>query len=534
MELENRLLIDGGLAQNFPADIAKQLGCDVVIGLKTNTELQDRENLKNPIQILNQTLNIGQQIRSSVAEQYADIIISPNIDEFSMMDFSHAKLIIEAGYQEGQKHKEEMERLKVAPHTLSEQVNQFPTAWEGQMLPDKIKVTSIDVRGNKHLSVFAVRDYLKLTQNSYYTKEDIYQAFKRAYASELFDHIYPNIESTDGGFRLIVNVKERDRSRLGINLIYNQHDGFIAGSILNMRNVLLRNSNMWVNMQLGGVNAFEADYTKYFTRQFSFYYRLFPYYREDKFYVYNERHETIRSYYSREAGGTAGIGFHSFPHTIIEPYLYFYQIIFTRYIAEVDRFDKAFYSSGTGLKLYYENMDDYPFYMNGTSLFMKYAVSSTETSSDVSYNKFLSSLTVAQPIYETLSFIGEAEIGTYFKSELVEQDPFYIGGINNYMGLNPKEISAPVYRKLNMGLRVNPYNNFYTDYKINLLNYGNIDKFPLLDDSIVSLSFTLGYKTIMGPIRAGFALNKKENNKPSEYYYISVGYDYDAFFFSRR
>jgi NTE family protein len=531
------------LAQNFPADIAKQLGCDVVIGLKTNTELQTKENLQNPIQILNQTLNIGQQIRSTVAEQYADIIISPDINEFSMMDFSRAKRIIEEGYQEGLKYKEAIQELVKALDSTEMRLPRLSTGEQSkeslamtslEKLPDKIKITDIEVRGNSHLSVFAVRDYLNLIVNSYYTREEVYKAFKNAYASELFDHIYPNIESAEDGFRLIVNVKERDRSRLGINLIYNQHDGFIAGGILNMRNVLLRNSNMWVNFQLGGVTAFEVDYTKYFTRQFSFYYRLFPYYREDKFYVYNEKHETIRSYYSREAGGTAGIGFHSFPNTIIEPYLYFYQIIFTRYIAEIDRFDKAFYSSGTGIKLYYENLDDYPFYMNGSSFFTKYALSSQETSSDISYKKFMSSLTVAQPILKSLSFIGEAELGTYFKSELVEQDPFYIGGLNNFMGLYPKEISAPVYRKLNIGLRINPYNNFFSDCKFNCLNYGNVDKFPFLDESIYSLSFTMGYKTIMGPLRAGLALNKKEGNKPRGYYYISVGYDYDAFFFSRR
>jgi hypothetical protein len=293
-----------------------------------------------------------------MAEKYADITIAPNTDEFTMIDFGAVEKLIEIGYHEAVKYREILK--EIAEHEMSEKTSTPPSLrGEGgsstnvQKLPEKIKITEVLVIGNKHLSASAVRDYLGILRNNYYSKDDVYNAFKNAYSTELFDHIYPTIQKDEQDYRLIANVKERDRSRLGINFIYNQHDGLIAGTILNMRNVVLRNSNMWVNLQLGGVNAFEIDYNKYFMREFSLYYRLFPYYREDKFFVYNEDHETIRSYYSREAGMTGGIGFHSFNNILIEPYLYFYRLEFTRHIAEVERFDKAFYSGGSGIKFYF-------------------------------------------------------------------------------------------------------------------------------------------------------------------------------------
>ena len=524
-ESNDRLLVDGGIVQNFPADIAKSDGNDFIIGMKTNTEMSPRDELKNTFNILNQTLNIGMQHRQSIAEQYVDILISPAVDEFAMMDFANARQIINAGYTEALKHTEELRAIALNTKT-TKQID---------ILPEKIKFSRIEIKGNTYLTTTQIKDYLRLNTDAYYGRDEILRAFKNAFASELFDQIYPNIKKTDTDeYILAVILRERERKHIAINMTYNEHDQFTAGTIIRMRNVLLKESDMWLNIQAGGVFAVEMDYSKAFLKDNNVYYRLFPYFREDKIYIYNKTEGHSDSRYKRtEFGLTAGVGIQSTLNTIIEPYLYTYQVIFDKDIAREDLYeenDRVFISSGVGAKLYYETLNDYPFYTKGVQLFSKFSASTINEVSNLGHNKFYTSMVYAQPITKKASAIISGEYGSYLRGEIIQQDPFYIGGIDSFLGLKPREESAPFYRKVAFDVRLNPTNNLFVDLKTNYLTYGFADSWIHMDDVIYAAGIVVGYKTFVGPHRIGFALN--DRNETS--FYLSIGYDYDAFFFSRR
>ena len=524
-EFQNRFLIDGGITQNFPADIAKEMGNDIILGFKVNTEMAEREELTTVWTVLNQTLNIGQTFRQNLAVPYADLVITPNLDGFTTLGFSDSAEIIKAGYLAALMY---IDDLKAIADSLSD----FPRKDRNHnFLPDKVKFNSINVIGNNYLSSSAVRDYLGLSSNVYYSRDDILDAFNRAYNTELFDQVYPNIKQIGNNYYLYVFVNERNRRHLGINLLYNDHDQLVIGSILNMRNVFLKNSNLLVNLEMGGRSALEIDYTKYFDNNYWLYYRLFPYIKEDKIYIYNEEHRRIRSYNLIEGGITAGIGVHATQNTIIEPYIYHYRLEFRRNIADEDLFDKMFYASGMGLKMYYENVNTFPFYTRGMRFFTKLSGARENDLSEVGYNKIMSRLSIAQPINKNLSFLFSTEYASFFGHDPIPQDPFYIGGINNFIGLHYREISAPVYRIFCVGFRYNPRNNLFIDLKANLLNYGNTDEWPLMEYSSTGVGVILGYNApFVGPMRFGVAMNQNSRFLT----YMSIGYDFDSFFLSRR
>jgi NTE family protein len=526
MELDGMLLIDGGISQNFPVDIAKQLGGDIIIGSRTSTEMLNRTELTNPVNILMQTINIGMKHRQTLSEGYADITISPDLDEFTLMGFDSVHKIIEKGYLEAKKHIDELLALcKPGSRDID-----TPEPDELDRLSEYISFSAIRVRNNQHLTPYTVRDYLGLQSNVLYSRDDVMSAFSGAYATELFDLIYPNIYQTGDSYELIVNVKEKERKHLGVNFIYNQHDHFVAGIIIRMKNELLLNSNLLVNFQFGGKYALDIDYTKAFLRDQTVYYRLFPYIKNDNIFFYDEEYKRVSKHNINEYGFTAGIGFHPIKNTIIEPYLFSYRIDYTRSIATQDLFDSYFISTGAGIKLYYESLNDFPFYTKGFQLFSKYSIASENPLSNIGYRKMTTSMIFAQPINDHISLLMGGEYGTYFDSETVEQDPFYIGGIDNFLGLSPYGLLAPHYRKLDLGLRLNPINNFFIDIKTNYITYSGADKWPVMDESRYGVGLVVGYKSLFGPCRIGIAIN---DNKRF-FTYVSIGYDYDAFMLSRR
>lgn len=530
-EYNNDLIIDGGISQNLPIDIAKAMGMDIVIGLKANTKLQNGDNLKDAISVLSQTINIGMTKSIENSIQKADIIIDPAVDSYSASDFKHARDIITIGEIEASRYFTVFDSL--ANYIKAQDFDSLRTPeaeYKMDNLPDSISFNWINVENNQYLHANKVREYLSLEPNKLYSKEEILQAFYNAWASELFDQIYPMISKTDSYYVLTIIVKEKERKKLGINLSYNDYNGMIAGASLDFNNVIQKNSKLLVSAQIGGKHELDIDYVKNFGKHYGVYFRLFPNIKEDRIFIFNDEHEKIMSMKYLEYGGTFGVGFYSFYNNIIEPYLYCYNINIYKDIANYDIEKLNAYSTGLGIKYYNEKIDDLTFPMKGHRLMAKYNQAWDNQYSQYAYKKLSVENEGIIPINNKTSFILKVEYGTYLETDPVRVDPFFIGGIDSFLGLSSNEISTPFYRIARTALRVNFKKNYYADAVFNYFTWGNTDIWPTMDKKLAGGGLILGYKSMFGPLRFSVALDSKKHFNS----YVSIGYDYDAFAFSRR
>ena len=98
------------------------------------------------------------------------------------------------------------------------------------------------------------------------------------------------------------------------------------------------------------------------------------------------------------------------------------------------------------------------------------------------------------------------------------------------MGLNTFEIYTPNYHLGKAGVRIKFKKNIFTDITLNYLAWGEKDRWFNMEESSSALGMTIGYRTYLFPLRLGLGYNKD-----NEFFsFVSVGYDYDAFEFSRR
>ncbi|HKX84668.1 MAG TPA: patatin-like phospholipase family protein, partial [Pyrinomonadaceae bacterium] len=98
VELDGRILSDGGLVNNIPTDIVKAMGADVVLVVNIETQLGGRDALQSLPGILAQTINIATVDNSRRSLREADIIISPDLGKHSSSDFESARAIIDLGF----------------------------------------------------------------------------------------------------------------------------------------------------------------------------------------------------------------------------------------------------------------------------------------------------------------------------------------------------------------------------------------------------------------------------------------------------
>ena len=107
VELNGKILADGGILNNIPTDVAKDMGADIIIVVNIETQLGDRASLQDLVGILGQTFYVATVENSRRSLRQADFIVAPDLKNYGTFDFKAGKEIIELGYA-GAKQKIEL------------------------------------------------------------------------------------------------------------------------------------------------------------------------------------------------------------------------------------------------------------------------------------------------------------------------------------------------------------------------------------------------------------------------------------------
>lgn len=118
VERDGRLLVDGGLAENLPIDVARQMGVDVLIVVDVGFPLLDRTKLNTAPTISNQMLAIlvrkdSDRQRATLTDR--DVVIDPPLGEASSFDFGIVSKAIRQGVDAARAASPKLAALAVSP-----------------------------------------------------------------------------------------------------------------------------------------------------------------------------------------------------------------------------------------------------------------------------------------------------------------------------------------------------------------------------------------------------------------------------------
>ena len=108
IQINDKLLFDGGMYNNFPSDVAlKEFNPDVIIGSKVAGNYPKPD----PDDILSQIQNMLMNDTDFKIHQDSGILIEPPVDETDLLDFSKSQEFINSGYDETNKHLDKIKNL---------------------------------------------------------------------------------------------------------------------------------------------------------------------------------------------------------------------------------------------------------------------------------------------------------------------------------------------------------------------------------------------------------------------------------------
>jgi NTE family protein len=218
-----RLLIDGGIARNLPAQEARALGATVVICSDVSAPLAPASEVRSLVDVLSQSLTF--QISASVAAQrrFCDVYIRPDITGLGGADFGRAGDAIERGARATLAVRGQLRALR------AEDAPQSGAATRHAPWRDSVRASRVVVEGAPGRLARIARRATRLRGEAWVSAAGLDSAVQRLYATDLYEEVRYRLDAEGGDTVVVIAVEPRERGRLGVGLRY---DGVGQSSIL--------------------------------------------------------------------------------------------------------------------------------------------------------------------------------------------------------------------------------------------------------------------------------------------------------------
>jgi len=527
-EINGELYIDGGIVNNFPTDVVKAMGADIIIGVDVGAVLYEKEEINSIIKILDQTSSFYNFRIAQENKKLCDIYIRPNIDGISAMDFTETDTIINRGYIATKKSENKIDSVfgKYSLNTIKDMHRPFNT---NQIINiDTIKIiTDINNFGHKYGTKRLIMGKLKIKTPITITEGALTDRINRLYGSKYFKRISMQFEpTTDTSYALILSVSEKKENDFSIGARFDQQYGVNVLLAAQFRNLMLYGSLLELRAVAGQSPQFRARYTTDRGASLGFgssmeYNNFYVYTYQDskKFAEYNYNRIMadlfIHSYLGNYNRIVFGAEYSSFllsaTQTIsdIKDINNNYFNLYGSYV--VDTWDRAYYpNKGFQLKV----RSDLIFHEQ-----------------DKAMNTAWAKANIIFPISKKLKVIAEGFIGygtnnidtTLFRYEVGGMANNHIEWYNSMPGLQYLEQGSNNIWIAKLSPRYEFYKNNFITATIAMTAMDNIfeNLFLKADRMYTGVGIKYGFNSMFGPleISADYAFNSYNTN-----YFISLGY----------
>ena len=276
-EVEGRMLVDGGVTNNMPVDVARAMGADIVIAVDISTNYKSKEDFTNFLAAADQLSNY--LVQRSTQEQAAtltddDFFLRPDVGQMETTDFDKMPTAYHAGYEATRQYRDQLSKLALSNADYQHYIDDKQKARKQLKHGDKTVVDKVVINNNTHYSDKLIANRLNLDSGKVLKTSEIESQVKDLYALDRFELVTYEFDNVDGEDQLQVDVNEKSWGPNYLNFRFYLEDDFATesqysiGMSANFTDINSHGAELRTNVEMGTDKLIEAElYSPFFSSQ---------------------------------------------------------------------------------------------------------------------------------------------------------------------------------------------------------------------------------------------------------------------------
>ncbi len=227
---DSLVLIDGGMVNNFPVDVARRMGADIVIGVDVQQGLHEADKLNSLSGILSQIVDIACQNKYKDNRQQTDVYIKVNVQGYSAASFTRQAIdtLIRRGWQAADSRRNELR--KVAARIGQKEIPQIADT-PHSLLQEDIFIKKIRFEGACTKDDDQVIRRCRLHENNWTSYARIEEALAVLRGELNYSEVSYRLFKEEDGYQLVFYMADKNATAFNIGARFDTEE--IASLLLN-------------------------------------------------------------------------------------------------------------------------------------------------------------------------------------------------------------------------------------------------------------------------------------------------------------
>jgi NTE family protein len=206
LEIEGKMLVDGGMANNLPVDVVRKMGADIVIAVDISTTLSNREKLTTSIEITSQLTSI--MVQRNTAYQIStltgdDILIQPDLGSIKTGEFFRAEEAVAVGRKKAASMNNLLARLGNEQAFLA-----FLQTHRKKELPP-MDIDEVQIANKSSLPTDLIDAHVDVKPGSKFNMRELKRTISQIYGIDMFESVDFFLRKKDKSSAIVIEPLEK-------------------------------------------------------------------------------------------------------------------------------------------------------------------------------------------------------------------------------------------------------------------------------------------------------------------------------------
>ena len=259
VRLEGMVLVDGGTRNNFPVDIARAMGADIVIGseMPTPRTLADLGGLAN---LIMQNITLMSADICETNRRNTDLLLQHELKGYTMLSFDSKSVddIIAQGYAKADENRKTFEliaaRVGAVPGEPAQERRQAI-----DLAKQKVRVGEIRYEGVTEKEADYIVSPALLPRDGLYGREEIERVLSALYGTKAFESVTYRVSGEQEPYTLIFDCQKGQTNEAGVGIHVDLDEAIYLGAHLGIGTLRLSGLRFVSELKIGQVSQVDLD-----------------------------------------------------------------------------------------------------------------------------------------------------------------------------------------------------------------------------------------------------------------------------------